>query len=258
MDRPTFLVTNDDGIRAAFLRHLVAALLHTGDVYVVAPARQQSWTGKAMRRHRDVAVSSEESFPCPAWMVDGTPADCVNLGIGHLLRRRPDLVISGINVGLNAGLPLILNSGTVAAAIEGALLGCTAIALSQYLPADEYRRIEANPTAPDPATLDTVSASASIAAEIARELGSGQNPRNEVHNINFPFPTRPDTRSRRTVPGRLNLGSLYRETSPDRFRFHFQLPEEDEQDLLTDLACLRRGEISHGVLDFGRLGCTGI
>ncbi len=254
MPPPTILVTNDDGVDAAFFRQLVLALNEVADVCAVAPADEQSWIGKAMSRYRDVAVRRIETFPCPAWAVDGTPSDCVNLGIAHLLPNRPDLVVSGINIGLNAGLPLILNSGTVAAALEGALLGIPALALSQHLPAEAFQRLKADPNALDPETRTSLEAAAAISARFAGTLASTGNPRTEVNNLNFPFPTRPDTPLEETVPARLNPGSLYRKTPGGLFRFQFQLPDEDGQESLSDIACLKKGAVSRSVLAFGSLG----
>ena len=117
----SFLVTNDDGIDSPLLAALVAALLAHGRVTVAAPRTEQSWIGKAISRHRELNVRvSTHHFGCAAWEIDGTPADCVNLALGNLVEQRPDMVVSGINMGSNAGLPLILASGTVGGASEGA------------------------------------------------------------------------------------------------------------------------------------------
>lgn len=254
MHRPTFLVSNDDGIDAAFLRRLVRELITIADVYVVAPAGEQSWIGKAMSRYREVAVREVPGYPCPAWSVEGTPADCVNLAVGHLLPRPPDLVVSGINVGFNAGLQLILNSGTVAAALEGALLGYPALALSLHLPSPAFARLKADSGAVEPEIGPTLDAAAAVALPIAETLASGSNPGAEVHNVNFPCPFSADGTVKRCRPSRIHLGSLYRPTSGDKFRFHFQPPEEPPQDFLSDLACLKKGWASHTVLRFGDLG----
>ncbi len=254
MVRPLILVSNDDGIDAPFLRALVSALDRQAEVYVAAPAGEQSWIGKAMSRHRDIRLEEAEGFPCAAWRVEGTPADCVNLAVGHLLPRNPDLVVSGINIGFNASLPLILSSGTVAAALEGALLGFPAAAFSLQLPPEQFQLLKSRPLPLAPETELTLQASCETAAEIAGQLAGGDNRETEVHNINFPFPYARESGIERTRPGRMNLGSLYRRTLDDRFRFHFQLPQESAQEALTDLTCLRSGRASHTVLRFGALG----
>ena len=100
------LVTNDDGIGCVFLHELVRALIAADhQVFVVAPKIEQSWTGASKSRHRPVrSESADLGLRCPTWIVDGTPSDCVNIGIDHLLPEPPEAVLSGINVGLNASL----------------------------------------------------------------------------------------------------------------------------------------------------------
>jgi 5'-nucleotidase len=120
------LVTNDDGIHAAGLAALAAALEELGEVYVVAPDREQSAVGHALTLHRPLRVDQlgERRFA-----VNGTPSDCVNLGILGLLPERPVLVASGINHGSNLGDD-VTYSGTVSAAMEGTLLGVMSMAVS--------------------------------------------------------------------------------------------------------------------------------
>ena len=115
------LVTNDDGIGSVFLHELVRALLAADhEVFVVAPRVEQSWTGASKSRHRPVhSAEADAGLGCPTWIVDGTPSDSVNIGIEHLLPEKPEAVLSGINIGLNASLGFILGSGTVAGACEG-------------------------------------------------------------------------------------------------------------------------------------------
>ena len=121
------LVTNDDGVHAAGLDALARALGELGEVYVVAPDREQSAVGHALTLHRPLRVTQvgERRFS-----VNGTPSDCVNLGVLGLLPERPVLVASGINHGSNLGDD-VTYSGTVSAAMEGTLLGVTSMAVSQ-------------------------------------------------------------------------------------------------------------------------------
>jgi 5'-nucleotidase len=126
-DRPCLLVTNDDGIDAAGLAALVSAVAHLGRVVVVAPDRERSGAGHALTLGRPLRVRSraEDRFE-----VDGTPTDCVHLGVFNLTGGRPpQLVLSGINRGANLGDD-VTYSGTVAAALEGTLLRVPSIAFS--------------------------------------------------------------------------------------------------------------------------------
>src|SRR5438876_7144018 len=120
------LVTNDDGVHAPGLAALASALDELGDVYVVAPDREQSAVGHALTLHRPLRVTTvgERRFS-----VNGTPSDCVNLAVLGLLPERPVLIASGINHGSNLGDD-VTYSGTVSAAMEGTLLGVPSIAVS--------------------------------------------------------------------------------------------------------------------------------
>jgi len=121
-----FLITNDDGINAPALRRLAEALAPLGEVTIVAPDRDQSATSHSLTLHRPFRIHQHE----PAvYSVDGTPTDCVVTAFHGLLDEAPDMVISGINHGPNMGED-VFYSGTVAAAIEGALQGRPAIAVS--------------------------------------------------------------------------------------------------------------------------------
>lgn len=120
------LVSNDDGIHAEGLRVLVEALEPLGHVTIIAPDREQSATSHSLTLHRPLRI---RKIAPDILSVDGTPTDCVLLGVHGFLDRRPALVVSGINHGPNMGND-VLYSGTVAAASEGAFLGIPSIALS--------------------------------------------------------------------------------------------------------------------------------
>src|SRR5512138_2574034 len=120
------VLTNDDGIHASGLAALEKALAELGDVYVVAPEREQSTCGHALTLHRPLRPHrlGERRFA-----VNGTPADCVNLAVLGFLPAPPVLIVSGINHGSNLGDD-VTYSGTIAAAMEGTLLGVPSIAVS--------------------------------------------------------------------------------------------------------------------------------
>jgi 5'-nucleotidase len=127
---PRILVTNDDGIFSEGIKLLATALGEIAgvEVIVVAPDREQSAMGHALTLSRPLRMQRmQENW----YAVDGTPTDCVNLGVLSLLKDTPpDFVVSGINFGLNLGDD-VTYSGTVSATFEGALLGIPAVALSQ-------------------------------------------------------------------------------------------------------------------------------
>lgn len=120
------LVTNDDGIHSPALSQLQRVLGAFGDVTVIAPDRNQSATSHSLTLHRPLRIHPHGDR---VYSVDGTPTDCVLIAFHGLLIERPDLVVSGINLGPNMGED-VFYSGTVAAAIEGALQGVPALAAS--------------------------------------------------------------------------------------------------------------------------------
>ena len=123
---PRILVTNDDGVRSDGIHALAAALRPLGDVIIVAPHTEASAIGHALTLRRPLRM---EQIGEGIYEVDGTPTDCVNIALTQLFDGRLDLVMSGINKGYNIGDD-ITYSGTVAGAMEAALLGIPGIAVS--------------------------------------------------------------------------------------------------------------------------------
>ncbi len=123
---PRILCTNDDGIHAPGLELLVEAARRIGRVDVVAPDRQQSATSHSLTVHRPLRVTAVAER---RHVIDGTPTDCVLIAVNRLLPERPDFVLSGVNHGPNMGED-VLYSGTVAAAMEGTILGIPSVAVS--------------------------------------------------------------------------------------------------------------------------------
>ena len=168
------LVTNDDGIFSPGIKALGLAMRALGEVAVVAPDVEQSAVGHGITVRRPLRFKHTASAgfgEIPAYRVDGTPADCVVLGV-HLLGR-PDLLVSGINIGVNLGLDLT-HSGTVAAALEGASLGIPSIAFSLDTSGEELNFEEA----------------ARLAVAVARFVLETGLPPGTLLNVNFPA-TRP-------------------------------------------------------------------
>jgi 5'-nucleotidase len=126
--RPCILVTNDDGVFSEGIKLLAESLAAIAEVVVVAPDREQSAMGHALTLSRPLRM---QKMGEGRFAVDGTPTDCVNLGVLHLLKDSPpDFVVSGINFGLNLGDD-VTYSGTVSATFEGTLLGIPSVAFSQ-------------------------------------------------------------------------------------------------------------------------------
>ena len=133
------LLTNDDSHDSPLLHMIIDHLDAYGDVTIVVPAEEQSWKGKSMSRFGTLTVEEIALFEHRAYAVTGTPADCVNLGIYNLMSNPPDIVVSGVNLGLNTGLGFLMASGTVGACFEANIAGVPALALSQELHPDDMR-----------------------------------------------------------------------------------------------------------------------
>jgi 5'-nucleotidase len=160
------LVTNDDGIHAPGITSLADALTYLGTVAVVAPDRERSAIGHALTLHHPLrAVKLGPNL----FSVDGTPTDCVNLGIHSLLDFKPDLVISGINRGGNLGDD-VTYSGTVSAAMEATLMGIPAFSVSLVTMGEGENYQEA----------------ASFAAKLARIVFDEGLPNDTFLNVNIP------------------------------------------------------------------------
>lgn len=120
------LISNDDGIHSEGIKSLARALKRVGEIFVVAPDRERSAASHSLTLHRPLRVEKHGSN---VYAVDGTPTDCINIAVNGILKKKPDLVVSGINKGGNLGDD-VTYSGTVSAAMEGTLLGIPSIAIS--------------------------------------------------------------------------------------------------------------------------------
>ena len=129
--RPLILVTNDDGVTAPGIRNLVESIADLGDIVVVAPDSHQSGMGHAITISNILRMSPHDfgMDGVEAYKTTGTPVDCVKLAIYKILKRKPDVLVSGINHGSNASINVIY-SGTMSAAVEGALEGIPSVGFS--------------------------------------------------------------------------------------------------------------------------------
>src|SRR5713226_3940588 len=164
------LITNDDGIASPGLQALVRPFEPVAETFVVAPERERSATGHAITLHKPLRAHSATipGSSVRAWATNGTPADCVALGMLELLPATPDVILSGINVGPNVARDLTY-SGTVSGAMEGAIFGVPSIAIS----VGSFR----NPT---------FAVAAGFAVELARAILLHGLPEDTLLNVNVP------------------------------------------------------------------------
>jgi len=173
------MVTNDDSVQSNGIIELARAVSKHAEVIIVAPEQPQSATALSLTFHKPLRVAKvrREKFECYA--VSGSPGDCVMIGVNKILPRRPDLVVSGINIGDNNTFQDILASGTVAAALESAITGIPALAFSMEVSGESMFALEYDQ--PD------FTNAAAIAGEIVGDvLENGMPEGAEILNVNFP------------------------------------------------------------------------
>lgn len=231
LSRARILVSNDDGIDSPGIRLLerVARGL-SKDVWVVAPEQEQSAVAHSLTVRRPLRLRRESRR---RFAVDGTPTDSVLLGIRHVLKGRPpDLVLSGVNRGANLGDD-VTYSGTVAAAMEGTLLGVPSIAFSQ--------QFEGN----DPVRWSTAE---HWAGEIIRRVTRVGWPRNVLINVNFPDLQHDQVQGVEVVrQGKRKLGDELCERLDPRGQAYFWVGGQRTEDRGvpgTDLEAVCRGFVS--------------
>ncbi len=160
------LVSNDDGVYSEGIRVLAEKLKRLARVVVVAPDREKSAASHSLTLHRPLRVHQIKKN---VYGVSGTPTDCITLGVYEVLKKKPDLIVSGINHGGNLGDD-VHYSGTVSAALEGAIMGVPSIAISLVTRDDRPRFVPA----------------ATYAVKIARMVLKNGLPHGMVLNINVP------------------------------------------------------------------------
>lgn len=202
---PRILVTNDDGVHSEGIRALADALKEVGDVTIVAPTQEASAIGHALTLRRPLRL---ETLGPGVYAVDGTPTDCVNIAVAVVFKGQlPDMVVSGINMGWNLGDD-VTYSGTVAGALEGALLGIPAIAVSLQRTRDYV--FDFGPAAQAAATL-------------AAWMLKNPLPERTFLNVNLP---RGATRGfRRTVQGKRNHVTRITERLDPRGKAYYWIEE---------------------------------
>jgi len=231
------LLTNDDGVYAPGLAAMERQLSVLGEVYVVAPATEQSGVGHSITYLTPLIV--KEVFRGDrrwAWAVEGSPADCVKIGTTELCPRYPDLVVSGINSGLNAGIN-VLYSGTVAAAIEGAFYGITSVAVSmQY---EDHCRFDV---------------AAQLARVIIEQILVNKSAEPQLFNMNIPTSALEGSPRVATVPMDV---TRYEDSYEKRFdpwgREYYWItggPPSATPGRETDLSALAKGHVTLTPLDY--------
>jgi 5'-nucleotidase len=240
---PWILVTNDDGVDSPALVPLLRCLSAIAPVRAVVPASERSWASKVLTRFGQLEARWRQREEFGIWALEGYPADCANLGLYTLFPSRPALVVSGVNVGTNTGLAYFLSSGTVGAAIEGALAGLPALAFSVELKAEEYTRWRQHRDAGFPVLWENA---AQVAGEIAAEVWRAGLPAGAaLLNVNMPAGVALQSPRRFAALTPSCYGAFFGPgQEANHFAYHLSGLHTDDPEGRGDIAVLSRGEVA--------------
>ncbi|MDA0711022.1 MAG: 5'/3'-nucleotidase SurE [bacterium] len=248
------LLTNDDSLDSPLFRFAVTHFSNMGEVKVVVPTEEQSWKGKSMTRFGKLVAKPLPGFGCEAFGFTGTPADCANFGIYHVFDTKPDLVVSGVNMGSNVGLSFMISSGTVGAGLEANIAGLPAVALSQVLTSEAFQYWN-----------DARKLSAELEAELFKQMaemidrvfGLLQSKKDWMAepvtwNVNMPAEPVPDWQVVETTLGRTFYTSCFKPEG-QVYQHNIDSPELDETPG-SDGVVVRAGHVSVTRLDLRVMG----
>ena len=249
------LVVNDDSFRSELLGELIRLAKPFGEIFVVVPEHEQSWKGKSMTRHGDVRVQEREVFGEQGIVLNGTPADCVNIALHHACPWKPDVVLSGINAGRNTGVGFLYSSGTVGACWEANIAGIPGFALSQAMSPDSWELWSSEFRVSQHVLSLLRGKTGALVHDIFTELFTEEGLANPVtYNINLPHVVNETTCVRNAVLAHDFYGPLYHPIG-DEYTFELSMGSvrRDAREN-ADNNVVSRGDVSLSLLDICSLG----
>ena len=254
--KPFILITNDDSVDSPLLAILITALKFENDLLVVAPAEEQSWKGKSMTRRGLIEKKEILIGDTSCWVVNGTPADCTNIGLHNIAKKKPDFVISGINIGKNIGVGFSLASGTIGACIEANISGVPAIALSQEFFPEDFKHWDANRKFSENTQNTLLSRLKFSVGKVWDYLKDKDTSNPITWNVNFPKKyssnAAEDIEIKRTVLSSTYYNNCFK---PHDNGFKFALAEtRTEENKNSDVFALDQGAVSVSKIDIRVLG----
>jgi len=235
------LLTNDDGYRSAGFLPLLKQLSKEFSVAAVTPSKERSWIGKCITVDKDVSVKKVKVGGFTVHAVDGTPADCVQIGLYNILKRPPKLVVSGINLGVNAGHARILSSGTLGACMEAAIEGVPALATSIHMTLKEKKGLDFF----NPRTYPFFESPARITLKLVKKLHGVEFGKDfDLISVNMDIRATVDTDVEVTRPFKAPYGQMFFPTKNGRFKHVCPQIEFKDMQTGTDLKALHEGKIS--------------
>jgi len=234
------LVTNDDGYKSAGFVPLVKDLSKKYDICAVVPDRGRSWIGKAITTKKELKLKKIQQNGIEIYLLNGTPADCVQIGLYDIAQSRPKLVISGINIGLNIGTARILSSGTIGAAMEAAIDGVKALASSLSIP---IKIRETNPNFYHPICYPFFENPVKITEKVGEIILHEPFEGVDLFSLNIPFEATVQTPLEITIPYRTRYGRLFHKKGNKYFQ---KTPPVEFKNMgeHTDLKALSENKIS--------------
>jgi 5'-nucleotidase len=235
------LITNDDGVNSSGLLAAYEAVKEMGEVTIVAPATQQSAVGRSMTLFNPLRLARHKVNGVSAYSVNGTPTDAIILGMFVAMEEKPDLVVSGFNIGENLSTEAATTSGTIGAALEAAGQGVPAIAVSIRVEDEGDKFVDTNFKRDYSVAID-------IVRKLARCVLEGRLPKGvDVLNVNIPSSARLDTEIVVTKLARKMYNTRVHSRHDPRGRSYYWIDGTvvDDADEGTDLhAVVKRNQIS--------------
>ncbi|MHB1285425.1 MAG: 5'/3'-nucleotidase SurE [Leptospirales bacterium] len=232
MNKPLILVSNDDGISSDGIRFLEEAMAPLGEVYVVAPDQERSAASHALTIHKPLRITQKDPTH---FSLNGTPTDCINFALYVILPRKPALIVSGINHGVNLADD-VTYSGTVSAAFEGSILGTPSLAFSLEVPSDPF----------SPLQMETAAHYARIIASLHMERPPDPSVLLSINIPNLPLEKVQGIRITHLGKRILNETNIIRKEDP-RGRPYYWIgmgPKDYDPDETSDLHAIDHGYVS--------------
>jgi len=238
-------IVNDDSVKSPGLSVLVKNL-RDYNLTIVTTEHFKSWTSKAITYKKDISIRNGLVSGHKTYIINGFPADCVNIGLNHLIKDKQDLVVSGINIGENATDSWTLSSATVAATLEGVICGTKGIAISQQLSDEDYNEITTNLTSKPVGYYEKYfQLSGKVAKAVTKYVLENKLPP-EIKILNVNIPPQETYRGKWfiTRPYRWSYGSLFSKTAKGFIKTAGEFTEGKVKEKGTDMWVLHHGYIS--------------
>ena len=246
------LLTNDDSFDSPLFHILYDVLKAQGHTLTcIMPATEQSWKSKSMTRFGKLKLNEEDIDGRTFYTFEGAPADCVNFGLYQLCQTKPDLVISGVNMGYNVSLSYILSSGTIGAAMEGYLAGYPALSLSQQLIPELYKHWNEHRTFSSESYTHLKAQVSEILMRATESLDELiQN--NELWALEMPYQLTDNWQIKRSNPSQAHYGNAFNKNDDGTYS-HCSPRLENDDNPLSDINIMHDGHVAFNKLNFKSL-----